>query len=182
MKAVDIADELFRELGSPADLSIPAISYWLRTNLGALNNHINTGYKLGAEPKYEIQQVVQDINNQDVVQEINEEAKAILKKMYMIHYYDSKLRQGLIAASTDSVVSVSDDGSSIKKVNKNDINKVYLKILEDEMVELKKMIYSFQRRGAEPVQVAGDDTRAGYYAPDRPVMLDNLRNYNARNQ
>ena len=33
MKVVDIADEVYRELGSPTDLSIPAIAFWLRTNI-----------------------------------------------------------------------------------------------------------------------------------------------------
>ncbi|MAF24267.1 hypothetical protein CL634_01580 [bacterium] len=177
MKAVDIADELYRELSSPADLSIPAVSYWLRTNLGALNNHLNTCYVLGAEPTYEVQQTYTGSQGETVTEEIDDQAKAVLKKMYIIHYYDNKLRQGLIAASTDSVISVSDDGSSIKKINKNDVNKIYLKILEDETVELKKMIYSYQRRGAEPLQVAGDDTIAGYYDPDRPVHFDNLKNF-----
>jgi hypothetical protein len=177
MKAVDIADQLYRELSSPADLSIPAISYWLRTNLGGLNNHINTWYALGPGPDYEVQQTYTNQNGALITEEIDAQAMAVLKKMYMIHYYDNKLRQGLIAASTDSVVSVSDDGSSIKKINKNDINKVWLKVLEDETVELMKMIYSYQRRGAQPIQVAGDDTIVGYYDPDRPVGFDHLKNF-----
>ena len=41
------------------------------------------------------------------------------------------------------------------------------------------MIFSFQRRGAEPVQVAGDDTMAGYYDPDRPTdPMGTTRNSN----
>ena len=44
MKVVDIADEIFRELGEPTSLSIPAISFWLRTNVGQLNNYIHTEY------------------------------------------------------------------------------------------------------------------------------------------
>ena len=43
IKVVDIADEIHRELGSPSDLSISAISYWLRTNIGQLNNLICRG-------------------------------------------------------------------------------------------------------------------------------------------
>ena len=39
------------------------------------------------------------------------------------------------------------------------------------------MIYSYQRRGAEPLQVAGDDTIAGYYDPDRPTSFDNVKNF-----
>ena len=44
VKIVSIADEAYRELASPSDLSIAAISFWLRTNLGQLNNLIDTSY------------------------------------------------------------------------------------------------------------------------------------------
>ena len=40
-KIVDIADEVFRELGEPSTISIPAISFWLRTNITALNSLLN---------------------------------------------------------------------------------------------------------------------------------------------
>ena len=55
MKVVDIADEVYRELGSPTDLSIPAIAFWLRTNIGSLNNHINTAFVINST-SYEIEQ------------------------------------------------------------------------------------------------------------------------------
>ena len=42
MKIVDIADEIYRELGEPTDNSIPPIAFWIRTNLGTLNNYLNT--------------------------------------------------------------------------------------------------------------------------------------------
>ena len=42
MKVVDIADEIFRELSEPSTLSIPAIAYWVRSNVGELNNYLNT--------------------------------------------------------------------------------------------------------------------------------------------
>jgi hypothetical protein len=169
MKSVDIADELYRELSSPAELSIPAISFWLRTNLGILNNHINASYHLGEQPDYEIQHTYIDSNGASITEEINEEAKSVLKRMYFVHYYENKLTKSLSDSVTDSVISVSDDGSSVRKVNKNEVSKVYLKLLRTEMDELKKLIFAYQRRGAEPIQVAGDDTIAGYYDADRPV-------------
>ena len=48
MKVVDIADELFNELGSPTTLSIQAISYWLRSNIGSLSNYLNEDFTLNA--------------------------------------------------------------------------------------------------------------------------------------
>ena len=46
MKIVDIADELYRELAEPSSISIPAISFWIRSNVGELNNRINTTFKI----------------------------------------------------------------------------------------------------------------------------------------
>ena len=99
MKVVDIADESHRELGSPTDLSIPAIAFWLRTNLGALNNHINTSFIVNATT-YEIEQATTDSQGTSVTLEIAEEEKAILKKLYILHYYDSKIRSRLFLSLT----------------------------------------------------------------------------------
>ena len=48
MKIVDIADELYRELGEPSSISIPAISFWIRSNVGELNNRLNTTFKISS--------------------------------------------------------------------------------------------------------------------------------------
>ena len=42
MKVVDIADEIYRGMGSPTETSVAAISYWLRSNIGTMNNHLNS--------------------------------------------------------------------------------------------------------------------------------------------
>ena len=46
MKVVDLADEIYRELGSPSDLSIAPITFWCRTNIGELNNSIMSEYEV----------------------------------------------------------------------------------------------------------------------------------------
>ena len=43
-KIVDVADEVYRELGEPADISIASVAYWLRTNIGKLNVLLNKPY------------------------------------------------------------------------------------------------------------------------------------------
>lgn len=162
MKVVDIADELFRELAEPSSLSIAAIGFWLRTNIGALNNHINTSYVINATT-FEIEQTISDSTGTDTTLEIGEEERAILKKMYMVHFYELKLRENITSLATDTVISVSDDGSSVTKVNKNEINKVYQQIKKQEYEELKDMINSFKLLKSAPLQVAGNDTVKGSY-------------------
>ena len=112
MKVVDIADEIYRELGEITSLSIPAIAFWVRTNIGALNNLINTGYSI----------------------------------------------------DSDTVISVSDDGSSVTKVNRNEINRVYHQIKKQEYEELKEQVNAFKLSKATPIQIAGNDTVEGRYS------------------
>jgi hypothetical protein len=136
-KIVDIADEIYRELGDPSDVSIPSIAFWLRTNLGKLNILINKRYT---------------INTLDLeVDAISPETftiieKSIFKKMYNIHYYDRQIIKligkssalNLInqdtsssgenattgSANSDSL-EISENGFSYKKTNSESTSQIY---------------------------------------------------------
>jgi len=190
MKIVDIADELYRELGQPSSISIPAISFWIRSNVGELNNRINTTFKIvdyGSEayefsgsfisPENEPQVFNEGTGalglsisgetgatSDPVIVSIQAEEAAVLKKMYIVHYYDQQIRSTVCAASTDPVVEVASDGSRVRKINKNELSKTYLALKKEEYMELVDMINSYKLRKSSPVQVAGDDTIRGEYA------------------
>tara|TARA_B100000287_G_C20508374_1_gene732032 strand:+ start:462 stop:950 length:489 start_codon:yes stop_codon:yes gene_type:complete len=157
MKIVDIADEIHRELGSPSDLSIPAIAFYVRTNIGALNNHLNTSFDVDST-SFEIEESGTAITPEEV---------AIMKKMYLVHYYDGKLRDTINAATSDAVIALSSDGSSIRKINKNEQSKTFLQIRQGHYSELESLITAYKTRGSAPLQVAGDDTVAAVYRPNR---------------
>ena len=159
MKIVDIADEVFRELGSPSDLSIPAIAFWLRSNIGTLNNHIHMAFKINATT-FEVEHTNPDAS----IRPIEQEESAILKKMYFVYDYDKKLRSVLGAASLDSIIQISDLGTSIRKINKNEIGKTYNQVKKQEQEELNKMIAAYKISASTPRQVAGDDTSEGFYS------------------
>ena len=156
MKVVDIADEIFRELASPTSLSIPAIAYWVRSNIGTLNSYLNTTYAINAT-SFEIEQ------GTDTTTEIGEQEKAIIKKMYMVHFYDTKIRGSLIAMDTDTVVEVSDQGSSVRKLNRNEISKTLNSTRNSEYETLVTLINAYKSSKSTPLQVAGDDTVEGTY-------------------
>lgn len=162
-KVVDIADQIHRELGSPTDLGISAISFWVRTNIGGLNNLINQNFKIN--DSYEVDRV--DPDNDALTIDIDINAIAVLKKMYMVHYYDTKVRSVLGAASTDSVVELSSDGSSIKKINKNEQGKTYASLKKQEYEELNYLANAYKANESAPLQVAGNDTIEGDYNPYR---------------
>ena len=100
VKIVSIADEAYRELASPSTCQL-AISFWLRTNLGQLNNLIDTSYTLNAD-------------TQELDTGLTIEEAVIFKKLYFVHYYDLKIRATLGAASNDSVVEASSDGARVE--------------------------------------------------------------------
>ena len=157
MKVVDIADELFNELGSPTSLSIQAISYWLRSNIGSLSNYLNEDFTLNAS-NLDIEKTVNDEKVQ-----IDEDEKDILKKMYHIHYYDILLRSTLSAAGTDSVVEIQSDDTRVRRINKNELSKTYISLKRLEQDELTKLVNGYKIKKSSPVQIAGDDTVKGQY-------------------
>ena len=192
MKIVDIADEIYRELGEPSTISIPAISFWIRSNVGELNNRINTTFKIvdyGTEayefsgsfvsPAYEPQAFNEgtgalglSVSGTDgsatvpAIVSIQAEEASILKKMYIVHYYDQQIRSTVGAASTDPVVEVASDGSRVRKINKNELSKTYISLKKEEYRELTDLVNTYKLRKASPVQVAGDDTVVGQYSID----------------
>lgn len=151
-KIVDLATELYDELGEPVDVSIPSVAYWLRTNIGSLNVLLNKPYTIN-QSSLEVE------GSSTEAFGINE--KAIFKKLYIIHYYDRQLRKTLVSVSLDSVVSISDEGSSVTKVNKNELSKTFSSIKKQEMAELSDMLKAYSINEITPLQVAGDDTIPG---------------------
>ena len=84
--------------------------------------------------------------------------------MYFVHYYDQQIRTQL--ASSDNVVEVSQDGMSVRKVNKTEVIRHLTAIKKQENDELMDMVNAYKTNKAVPRQVAGDDTQKGTYYDD----------------
>ena len=157
-KIVDVADELYREMGEPSDISIASVAYWLRTNIGKLNVLLNKPYL--------INDTTLEIYSSDEAKDpfgINE--KAIFKKIYTVYYYERLFRNALGAASTDSVIEIDQNGFRAKKVNKNELAKTYSELKKQADAELKILIDQYDLNEVAPLQVAGDDTIEGVSYP-----------------
>jgi len=153
-KIVDLATELYDELGEPVDVSIPSIAYWLRSNIGDLNIMINK--------KFYIDDATLEVASEDTDLFGNVE-KSIFKMIYSIHYYERLFRNALYAATQDSVISISDEGSSVTKINKNEMAKTYAMLRKQINDELTVLTKNYNLNEAKPLQVAGDDTVPGLY-------------------
>tara|TARA_R110002110_G_scaffold344255_2_gene554220 strand:- start:620 stop:1156 length:537 start_codon:yes stop_codon:yes gene_type:complete len=166
MKVVDIADEIFREVGEPTTYSIASISYWVRANIGRLNSYISTFFEI--EPStLEIIQKTDEKNNGTLVQkEISIDEGAILKRMFLIHYYDREIRSNVTNAGTDTIVQVTDQGSTVRKINKNEVIKSLTNLKKQEYEEMRTLISDYRRAEFRPRQVVGDDTIKGVHGGD----------------
>jgi hypothetical protein len=150
-KIVDVADEVYREMGEPSDISIASIAYWLRTNIGKLNVLLNKPYL--------INETTLEIYSSDETNDpfgINE--KAIFKKIYTVHYYERLFRNALGAASTDSTIEIDQNGFRAKRVNKNELAKTYSDLKKQSDEALKMLLDKYELNEVTPLQVAGDDT------------------------
>ena len=166
MKVVDIADEIFREVGEPTAYSIASISYWVRANIGRLNSHINTFFEIDSTT-YEITQKTDEKNDGALVEkEITIDEGAILKRMFLIHYYDREIRTNITNAGTDTIVQVTDQGSTVRKINKNEVVKSLTTLKKQEYDEMRALISDYRRAEFRPRQVVGDDTIKGVHGGD----------------
>lgn len=157
MKVVDIGDEIHRELGNPSDLGIPVIVNWLKTNVGTLNNLINTSFYIKAATG----EIEQEKPGSTDVEEIGENEKSVFKKLYNIYYYERKLRENIGVGSIDQAVEVSSNGMSVRKVSKTEIMRHLHEIKKQEHIELNLLVQAYKTNLASPRQVAGDDTVSG---------------------
>ena len=152
-KIVDIAHEIHSEIGSPTNLASPAIAFWVRSNIGGLNNLLQTKFDVGEKD-----------TDWEITPAFGCDEKYVLKKMYLIHYYDMKLRESLGAAETDTVVEIETDGTRVRKVNKIQQSQTYSSAKRAELEELNKIVQAYRSKGASPLQVVGDDTVEGNYS------------------
>ena len=153
MKVVDIANEIMLE-NSATDTNVAAIAYWTRSNIGRLNNLLYEDFIIST-PSYEILDA-------DGV-EISPVAASIIKAMYRLYRADLDIRANLNAINTDSIISATDEGFSIKKINRSELLKSLVTLKKDTHEELTRLTHYYHSLYGAPSQVAGDDTVEGIY-------------------
>jgi hypothetical protein len=155
MQIKDIANELwYSDLDGTSDTSIAVIAFWLRSNVGKLNETLGVDYHVD-ETSLEI---VDDSGAEIGISEV-----AIFKMLYLVYWYGRQARNFLGASSASTLLEVSSDGATVRTVNRNDIAKSYLVLLKEAKEELKGLVNGYVFSTSTPLQVVGDDT--DYYIP-----------------
>lgn len=154
MKIVEISTQIWYETGESTSTSIPAISFWIRSQIGKINNLLYESFYID-ESSFEIL-------GEDGV-EISPEAVSIIKQMYRIYDYEVQIRSNMNALASDSILQVTDQGSSVTKVNRNSISQTLASIRRDEIESFNLLVTAYRSRSSSPSQIAGDDCTAGIY-------------------
>lgn len=145
MTLTDLADETYREMAQDSSLSIPFITFWMRGNFGNLNTRLHTDFELNEDTL-------------EITPALGVKESVIFKKMFLIYFYENKIRTGMGAMGWDSAISVSSDGAEVKLVSRNDIAKTYINIKKGEVEALELLIRDYKINRSGPVAVHGDDT------------------------
>jgi hypothetical protein len=146
VKIIEISEELHREIGAPSDIAQSYITFWLRANVGKLSNLIGADYNI-------------DPDTYEISPELGEGEKAILKELYFISYYDYLINRNTGASGYGSLVEVTSDGATVRRVAATEVTRGYIQLRKDHSLSLKELVNGFKCGNIMPKQVAGDDTR-----------------------
>jgi len=169
MKIADIASEVYNELGSPTDFSIPVVAYWLRANIGLLNASINTQYYVNPV-NLEIEQIDPNSPFPPSVIEIGEDEKAVIKLMFTVHYYDIQIRKNMLNYNLRPIVEITSDGHSIRTLSQTEVGKNLYMFRKGIAEEMQQYISWYKISHAIPLAVCGDDYIAGPSMGSRPIL------------
>lgn len=168
MKVETIATEIFMELGEPSSLTIPSISYYIRAQVGHINNLLFEDF-LVEETSGQYQ-----ILDSDGV-EITPEAVSVIKAIYRVHEYGLSIRSSMNAVNSDSILEFTDghQGSSIKRQNRVEQSKVFASLKAAEQQNLNDLVMAYRMKNTSPDQVTGDDIYTSNYGSTRSYSLRN---------
>lgn len=168
MNLLELATSISQDLGNPDTPTVGVIQYWLRQNIFTVNNAINTSYSI-SQADGSVQLIASDGT---ITPGVGDQESAIIKKMYMVYFYDSRVRASLGAASFDPVLEVSENGAVVRLTNKNEIAKTYLQMKKEEQEELNRLVAFYRGNNATPRSVEGDDVQEQWY---HGVSVSNTR-------
>lgn len=148
----EIAAEIYTDLEDTSSVSQSGISYWLRTNIGALNNRINTVFNAPASGNLPFYQ-----GASSGILDMEEQEKNIFKSIYLLRYYSRQIQSSLGAAGLDPIVEIESDGARVRKISRNEISKTWITLRKDVSKELDNQIFAYTYNKSSPKSINGDD-------------------------
>lgn len=130
-----VALELYEELGSPEDTATGNIASWILYNAGKVNNKIATSFV---------------VSGGDYNPSIYTDEKDIIKALYLSYYYSNAARKAMSqAVSTNRILTLKDDLSSVTFVNSKDVARAYAEMAKDYQNQVTDLaiLYKHNRGG-----------------------------------
>lgn len=171
MKITDFGDMVFRNLDCPSDISISNICAWARfdINIGQLNNLLGTTYKIDSNSLEII-----DINGIEIC---SGEA-AVYQKIFEINYWMRQIKKSVGVGGVDIVSNVESDNGKVTFINRNMLALTYVKLKQDAVKELDKLVNYYKFKKGRATQVTGDDESvvATSLRLNYPAIIDGFGN------
>lgn len=142
---INLADFTYYTMGSPSDISLPYIAYYYRNAIGYINNLLSTSFVTENDSPFNISPA------------LNESEKMIFYELFQIHYISKLVKENMGAAGFDSVIEVSSDNASVRKVDRNQVFRSYLQLRDQHQKTLDKMINNYKLGSFDPLAIHGDD-------------------------
>lgn len=150
---LDLSNSTHQDLGSPNSLVPGIISYWYRSHIGDLNILINSSYVINGAGD-DFSPLLIDID------------AAIFKSLYFVKYFQSKALENLNASSIDSILEVSENGATVRRVSRNQIAQMFMSSQRQENEYLNELLNFYKlNTGGTPVSVDGSDYISVPYIP-----------------
>lgn len=131
----DLASLIWQEeLNETDQTTIPEIAYWLRNNgLGRLNDLIHTSFSV-------------DTTTQEISPStsFSIEESVILVQLYLIKHFQLQATNFLGAVGVSDVIEYSENGMTIRKLNKTEQSKVWLQLRDKAKEDLKDLITGYK--------------------------------------
>ena len=153
---LEVSTQVHQDLGSPDSPTVGVIQYWLRHHVTDLNNAINTSYTISA-------------TDGSIEPDLGDQESSIIKRMYMVYFYDHKIRENLGAAAIDPVLEVAENGAVVRMVSRNNLALSYVQMKKAEKDTLDQLIHFYRTNSATPQSVEGDDTTDVDYDGTNPI-------------
>lgn len=155
MLIVDIANEIWIDEGSPTNTSIPAIAFWIRGQVGRVNNLLCEDLQIN-ESTLEITHCNGKLISLDII--------SIFKQLYRLYALQLQINNNMNFLASDSLISVVDRfaGGSFTRINKNEISKTLISFRKDEIEILNNLVGAYKISQSRVLAVNGDDDHRGY--------------------
>lgn len=134
MNANEIATEIYTELGSPTDLSVSQIEFWLLANIGQVNLLIDEAIL---------------VESDEFVPELTSEQKEILKTLYYVKWATTGMQSNLGAAGYDWS-ELSEGDSKIRRVSRNEVAKNYKQLRDSYYEYLNTLAFFYKKNKITP--------------------------------